>query len=252
MSEHSLFALNVLSHLVALMSGIVSFGLALWAEIKKKPHHSLVFWIIGGLCLIIAFDQSWRDEHRNTQSVVEQKSELSAKLTACSIDLRAATDKATFFEEQTHTQQQTINGLQQTMAGQQQTANSQQTAMNSCVVALGQKAVGEPVNVSVWQEEIPNDPKGPKLTGIVLLVNRTVTLRGDLECPAPFGLAHWGMMKKPISGGIETDYRAEVLAPNRIHINLGLPPWEPGMPVLLMLTHKDDIGTCSFTLQRSR
>jgi len=82
MGDHFLFFHNVSAHLVALMSGIVSFGIGIWEKAKKNsnPIHARAFWIIAALCLIVAFDEAWQDEHRNAQVVIAEKAlEVSAK-----------------------------------------------------------------------------------------------------------------------------------------------------------------------------
>src|SRR5258708_2590141 len=134
MHEHTLFVSNVLAHLVALMSGIVSFILAIAQEVRKKPHASLAFWIIGAICLLTAFDQAWRDEHHNTQVLIDQKSEASGKLATCAGDLKVTTQKSDFLDSQNKTQQTLINSqlttLQSALTSQQQNQVKQQTTLN--------------------------------------------------------------------------------------------------------------------------
>jgi hypothetical protein len=248
MSEHSLFVVNVLSHLVALMSGIVSFGLALWAEIKKKPHHRLAFWIIGCLCLIVAFDQAWRDEHHNTKAVIDQKADLTSRMSECSVGFKAAGDKATFFEEQTHSNQQTINQQLKTLTAQQQTANSQQNTMNNCVVALGKANIADPQKTSVgfFSADFQGAPLSKHKSLLLAFTNKPVPspARGRVACTKPFKYAQLGTVGSGMLGIIprinEFTYDWE----------LSSPQWTPTNPLIFVIAYdEDDLGPCGIQLR---
>jgi len=58
------------------MSGVVSFAFAMYEHLKKKKIESWAFSVIGTLCLVIAFDQAWQDEHNNVKVLVAEKSVL--------------------------------------------------------------------------------------------------------------------------------------------------------------------------------
>jgi hypothetical protein len=73
MHDHWLFIWNVLGHLVASMSGLVSFGVAIYEAFNKKKFETWAFFVIGALCLTVAFDQAWQDEHRNAQLLISEK-----------------------------------------------------------------------------------------------------------------------------------------------------------------------------------
>ncbi len=76
MREHWLFVWNVLSHLVASMSGVASFIMATVEHARQKKIESRMFFIVGVICLIVAFDQAWQDEHRNSQVLIVEKSAI--------------------------------------------------------------------------------------------------------------------------------------------------------------------------------
>jgi hypothetical protein len=78
MHDICLFLWNVLCHLVASMSGLASFCMSLWEHTKKERRiESRAFFIVGVLCLIVAFDQAWEDEHRNSTVLIAEKSVLA-------------------------------------------------------------------------------------------------------------------------------------------------------------------------------
>ncbi len=76
MRNHFLFFGNVFAHLVASMSGVVSFCIAIWEAFKKKKIESRVFFIVGALFLLVACDQAWQDEHGNVKTLTVEKSAL--------------------------------------------------------------------------------------------------------------------------------------------------------------------------------
>lgn len=129
MHEHGLFVSNVFAHLVALMSGIASFGFAVYETVKNKPIRSRVFWAIGTLCLLIAFDQAWRDEHHNAEQTAAARERDTSELGGCKGDLKAAMTRADVFERQAGSQQANLNAVVAAFS-------SQQAAVNNCVVAL--------------------------------------------------------------------------------------------------------------------
>jgi hypothetical protein len=75
MHDHLLFIGNALAHLVASMSGLVSFAIAVYEATRKKKFETWAFFGLGAICLVVAFDQAWQDEHRNAQLLVSQKEE---------------------------------------------------------------------------------------------------------------------------------------------------------------------------------
>lgn len=79
MYTHWLFLYNVLVHLVASMSSLVSFGISVYEAFKGKKFETWAFFAIGTLCLIIAFDQAWQDEHRNSEILKAEKSAAASE-----------------------------------------------------------------------------------------------------------------------------------------------------------------------------
>src|SRR5260370_42080082 len=76
MHDHLRFIWNVAAHLVASMSGIASFMFSMYEHVKGKRLESRAFFVVGVLCLVIAFDQAWQDEHNNIKVLIGEKSTL--------------------------------------------------------------------------------------------------------------------------------------------------------------------------------
>jgi len=58
------------------MSGIASFVFATIEHVRNKKIESRAFFGVGVLCLIVAFDQAWQDEHNNVKVLIAEKSAL--------------------------------------------------------------------------------------------------------------------------------------------------------------------------------
>jgi hypothetical protein len=130
MENHVLFIGNVSAHLVTLMSGIASFGIAVWQAYKKNPISEKVFWVIGVICLLVAVDSAWQDEHRNTRVVIAEKAVEVGTKNSCIEDARVD-----------HAYLVGLQGLntseRETIDRQQQANDAQQRDVSSCVVSLG-------------------------------------------------------------------------------------------------------------------
>jgi hypothetical protein len=122
MHDHWLFVWNVLSHLVASMSGVASFLMSMWEHTKGRKIESRVFFIVGVICLVVAFDQAWQDEHRNSQLLTAEKSVLSSE--------------SGFWREQSYAKDESLRSRDQLLSqnytaliGEQSTANRTQDSL---------------------------------------------------------------------------------------------------------------------------
>ncbi len=122
MHNHWLFAWNVCSHLVASMSGVASFLMSSWEHSRKRKIESRIFFAVGFFCLIVAFDQAWQDEHRNSTTLIVEKSSLSSEVS--------------FWKEQTYSKDGALHSRDQLLAqnytaliGEQTTANKAQDSL---------------------------------------------------------------------------------------------------------------------------
>jgi hypothetical protein len=237
MGQHFLFLGNVAAHLVALMSGIASFLLAAVQAIRKKPIWENVFWIAGGLCLFVAFDQAWQDEHRNTQTVIAEKATFAASYGSCSSDLKIASAQTQFFEKQANMGMTNFN--------------TQQETLNSCVVSLGRSNAPEPIKITV--KEAAFSVKGQSAhvgngspSALVLETNQIITpVHGTLTCNRPFSLldAEFAMGPHWTLSASKT-----VIAPNKARLEIETPAWNPGTPLVFLVFSAGDLSPCDFKL----
>jgi len=77
MREHWLFIWNVGAHLVASMSGVASFAFAMWEHTRKRVIESRVFFIVGALCLVVAFEWNAGQKLYNLSATQRSLSTLS-------------------------------------------------------------------------------------------------------------------------------------------------------------------------------
>jgi hypothetical protein len=130
MGIHFLFIGNVTAHLVALMSGIASFLIAIYETAKRRSITARWFWAIGLLCVFFAADQAWQDEHRNTETVKNEKSAAVAAANTCAQNRLIADTYTRGLEELNREQRERIDH-------QQTTNDAQQHDVSSCVISLG-------------------------------------------------------------------------------------------------------------------
>ena len=137
MHEHALFAGNVLAHLVASMSGLVSFVLSVVQAIRKKEIATWIFFGIGCLCLLVAFDQAWRDEHRNVEAVTQSKADAWGQFNTCDKERAVNNVLVGTYESQ--------------IAQQRVSLDHQQDVFNRCVLTLQQVSIPERQRTHITQ-----------------------------------------------------------------------------------------------------
>jgi hypothetical protein len=135
MHTHWLFTLNVGAHLVASMSSLVSFSIAIYEATRKKKFETWAFFAIGALCLIVSFDQAWNDEHRNSEVLKAQKS--------------AAIDEREFWKAQSYLKDEALRSRDQLLAqnygaliGQQSTSNLSQASLSKLSTKIAEMNAG--------------------------------------------------------------------------------------------------------------
>lgn len=221
MSSHWLFTGNVFAHLVALMSGIVSFFFAVYEASKKKQIESWTFFAVGGVCLIIAFDQAWQDEHRNAQLVIEQKS--------------AAYSDRDFWKEQSYAKDGSIRDLTNLLAGNfktltetQKTANNTQTALANLSSKILDVTRPEALQVRVFPLGRFRDAENPEIAPneftYALMTNRFLSpVSVYITCNVPIKQAQ----VTSTGAGIFSGGGNQGPAPNMWGERLTSPAWTP-------------------------
>ncbi len=241
MGNQILFFGNVFAHLVVLMSGIVSFIFATVAAIRKRPLIERWFWVAGAICLIAAFDSAWQDEHRNTQTVIAEKSVLASAENSCQQNALIADAYK--------------RGLESANLTERQTIDKQQIAVNSCVVSLGKMNpivnTRTPVVSFIVAFSTPKDrfglPQKLNWYGIVIMTNRKLEPVGKLSCDKPFtvGDAQLHIQASSAMIGPPTIKKISDTAFDIRISNTGA-DWEDGNPITVSASSVSESLNCSF------
>jgi hypothetical protein len=238
MHEHWLFLGNVSAHLVALMSGIASVLITFWERIKSRPVARRAFLVIAGLCLLLAFDQAWRDEHKNAQILTDQKAEAWGKYNSCDKE-RAVLDAVW--------KASTANA-----ANQHTVLLRQQDTFNQCVLSLTKQNIQEKTKFEVitWNTEqfVTLRDAGMKRAWIVVIIpNKAVPNPiGTLTCDTEFVVADSGVASRD-AGGVRTS--ATQPTRNRAHA-IAYQPMTPIAP-FMFFTYVEPVSNlagCRFAL----
>jgi hypothetical protein len=223
MHDHWLFTWNVLSHLVASMSGFASFLMSLWEHSRRRKIESRVFFIVGVLCLVIAFDQAWQDEHRNSEILKAEKATLSSD--------------AGFWKNQAYEKDTSLRSRDQLLAqnytaliGQQSSANDSQSAL----AKLSDKIldIGKPqalrVVIQALMEPIGDGPV--KVRYFIVLTNKTVTPAiVNVSCDQDITAGEGAVVGTTVmSAGM-----GPVIGNRRFNFSIASPAWSPQSPILV-------------------
>jgi hypothetical protein len=244
MHNHWLFIGNVIAHLVASMSGLASFAFSLWEHSRQKKLESRVFFIVGFICLIVAFDQAWQDEHRNSQVLIAEKSSLASE--------------NEFWKSQSYQKDaalRSLNGLLvqnfTTLSQEQQVESKTQEAGSDAQKSLAQLASKIlDINTPIQQKTTviffdKDESKSPAQARFLLLTNVNLTpVRMNVQC-------NYSMQSVAVSAvGALNMGGASRLSSTVWEANISSPAWTPTLPLLATITysHLGDL-TCAFPLK---
>jgi hypothetical protein len=251
--DHFLFFGNVASHLVALMSGIASFVLSTITAIRKRPIIERWFWVAGAICLIAAFDGAWQDEHRNTQTVIAEKSAQAGLANICAQNLRVAQAYSLGVEG--------INkSLQGTLDSQQNQLNSQQGTMNSCVLSLGKMnpilnakfgVIAVPVNWAKQRHALGSEDT-VYFFAIVIMTNNKADPVGLVQCANAFKIISAPELNMQAGSGMVASQEPKAINDRTYEIrvsNTGA-EWTGENPIYMAASSSSQyIGQCTFKPQ---
>jgi len=252
---HFLFLGNVATHWVALMSGIASVIVATWETIRGRSLLARGFAAVAVVCLMVACDMAWQDEHRNTETVKQEKAaEVAAKNTC--LENRLIADAYTRgIEGLNQNQRETIDHLQTTN-------NVQQADVSSCVVSLGK--MNPKVREEIVVVEIPLYTTGANgkvnvftalkkkyISEIFITTNETEsTFHGFLKCDNPYT----PITAPALPGGTQT-VMVTIAPPAfitereyEISASTSGNEWSPARPAYLQTASlSQSLGRCTFT-----
>jgi hypothetical protein len=197
------------------MSGIASFLMSAWEQSRNKKIESRAFFIIGVICLVIAFDQAWQDEHRNSEILTAEKSVLSSE--------------SSFWKGQSYSKDEALRSRDQ-LLGQ-----------NYAVLAANQLSLSELSNRLL-------DITGPaprKIDVMAWKIPITYTF-ANLSCDADVTIITENVLTHASS--LRADY--DVISPREVHIEFLYPPVSAENPLMFFASTKEgvDIHTCTFKL----
>jgi hypothetical protein len=223
MHTHWMFLFNVLAHLVASMSGLASFAFSFWEHARQKKLESRVFFIVGFLCLIVAFDQAWQDEHRNSQILIAEKA--------------SAVSEKDFWKDQSYQKDHDLRSRDDVIAkssaaliGEQSTENQTQTVLAQLANKIIDINKPEHLHVAVHQMVI-NAVQSPVLAVIVAETNkRVVGAKGTLTCLTPYVASQIEMIT-----GMMNFSPSYTLSGLTTKFDFGGNAWSPNDPVLFVV-----------------
>jgi len=240
MHDHWLFTWNVLSHLVASMSGIASFVMSMWEHARNKKIESRVFFVVGVLCLTVAFDQAWQDEHRNSEVLISQKESLASE--------------KNFWQSQYYATSQTLQRRDELLAKNYTALTDEQTSAaksQTSLAALSQKIldINKPEKQSYgfhfmqWNTKLFTIPGFSGMSQIVITSNQSIMANFDLSCEQPFSVVD----ARVADGGPEFPESYLKVSPSSWQIRIPNPQVSPQYPVIVTLGYNTaSLGSCTF------
>jgi hypothetical protein len=232
-----LFVWNMLAHLVALMSGLVSFGFAIYENWKNKKTESWVFFAISLICLMIACDQAWQDEHRNVEALIAEKS--------------SAVSEREFWKQQSYSKDDSLR-TRDTLLGQNYTVLAQNqaalTSLSNRVLDLAKEPLKITPHFLGYIPSQANSNIQAKFNGTFLvLTNNTITpVRLLVTCEAEIVQVGGGVLGTGASMGGGWGGRV-TSSKKQYGVGILSPAWTPVNPLLVTIyTNEANLGTCSF------
>jgi hypothetical protein len=242
MQNQMLFIGNVFWHLVASMSGIASFGLSMWERGRNKVVESRIFFAVGLLCLIVAFDQAWQDEHRNASSLVEEKSRLI--------------QERDFWKSQSYDKDSSLRARDEMLSKNYGVLAATQASLANLSNRLLDAAGPVPRKVDVMRWQIPitytfaNTGK-VRFSVLEVITNKAISpVRGDLSCDKDFTV----VTKNVLTHGSSMQMDYTVLSPKSVHVEFSYPPVSAEHPLVFFVYNREgsDINECSFELDKGQ
>jgi hypothetical protein len=234
MHDQLLFAKDVFAHLVASMSGVVSFIFAMVEHARGKKIESWAFFAIGALCLIIAFDLAWQNEHDNVQVLIGEKSSLW--------------QERDFWKQQSYDKDATLRTRDDLLAKNFTTLSQTEQSLSTLSTKLLEVTKPEPLRIIVAGERLPwyggNQPHEMIMLGIP---NKMVgAVDADVICDKAIDSVRAAMLGHDLWTGKTPDRVGE----NRFHINITSPIWTPTQPLVVYVRFKNELAnTCELRQQ---
>jgi hypothetical protein len=204
-----------------------------WRTIGEGAVIATVAWTIVFFAHLVWEPYHLQDDLANNRKELQKEYDArESSLRTCEGDLRIEQNKGAESQKQVTAQRSVMQGL----------INGQQGTVNNCVVALEKLAVGEPQKILTFVHQINQSNTPAALTQVVLLTTKRTHLQGTLQCDHDFKLIDWRFGAEM---GI-TSIKSSSSSANTWNISVGLPEWEPNMPIMLFMASQSSVGMCSF------
>jgi hypothetical protein len=256
MSEFLGFLGNVLAHWIALMSGLFSLVLALIGQAKKwRREVPRLFWVFAAFAVYVSCFQAWKDEHRNSEVLKQEKAALTGENNTCTFE-RALLERDV----------QSLNSIHATdadsVANGRKTIDHQVAQIGQCLIDEGKmnpvintkfKVLVIPfkdADVSYNAPPVPN--QSVKWYMMLIQVNRRQEPYGTLSCAQQFDIVTPPRITR-ITPGLPPD---EFTHPQQVdpgtyilHFLSG-EVWEDSNPIHFIVKSQSDAvglpGLCTF------
>jgi hypothetical protein len=199
--------------------GVLAFGLEVGDKLWDWKIGKRTFAIILGVGLLWSVFAAWRDEHRNTEAVIEGKAEAWAKYNACDKE-RAV--KASLVD--------TYSGE---LSYQHSRNDGQQLLFDKCLLYLGAKgSTVASVTVKKARTDLQFVENGGRWRLWVLTASTSKTLpsvSGVLSCDDPFRLV--GLALAGEQWGIRAGDQGQT-SNTEIRLHFTSPAWNSDVPLV--------------------
>lgn len=257
--ELGLYIYAVLAHWQALATG--GFVTAVVSVIEKRRNKSLSwesYATIMAVFVLYSFFAAWQDEHRNTGSVISDKSVLSAQLGSCQGTVQSTQSRLR--------EKETIaDAFQKAFVAMQGPQAQQQANIGSCITNLAKMnpVIREKVSVipvsfgTITLNGRVNDTKGlvmAYLSELFIITNEPERIfNGDLKCTKDFTFVNPPDInpRETVSMLMKTSTQPKLVAPNEYMITVDATgtEWNPSHPAFMTIrTTEKDFG-CTFSPQ---
>jgi hypothetical protein len=229
MHSHWLFIYNVGAHLVASMSGVASFIFAIIEHARGKKIETWAFSVVGAICLIVAFDQAWQDEHRNSEVMKSEKA--------------TAVQEMDFWKQQTYDKDSALRQRDALLAqnytaliGEQATANKTQDSLATLSTKILDISKPPKQKFTIGQNAFDSPAKPLKHFG-QYVVTSNLPIRADIFLKCTPGLTI--IDASIVSGGPHFPNTINQFDPLTWRISIPSPPITPETPLIITMGYDE-------------
>jgi hypothetical protein len=230
MHNHWLFTYNVLAHLVASMSSLVSFGISIYEATRKKKFETWAFFAIGALCLMVAFDQAWQDEHRNAEILISEKS--------------SAIQERDFWKTQSYEKDESLRKREDLLGQNYGVLANTQMSLAALSNKLLDNLRSTPLKMNAfwvsWGLRLTKPGQADLHEGLIIAeTSKSIaSINLDLHCDNPFKFAGRAWLVSDLGFTSQSHQTGD----NDARIVLSNGPWNPGTPlVVLVASSKEEL-----------